>query len=298
MNRLALTAACLPLLLSTSLASLDASAQSCDRDCLKGFVDGYLDALAAHEPARVPVAATYRYTENGRVITLGEGFWNTAGTPVAYRDYFLDAEAGQAAVFTAFSEHVDGVAQTMVRLGVQNRRIGEIETLVVRVGDQRWFKPEQLAKFDDVFERVVPPAERNTRAELMAAANAYFTAIETEGTPAFEQAPFGTRVNRYENGLQTTNVTENPIMERHTLPPEVQLENAFYAGTNVRNRRFPIVDTERGVVFAIATFRREGIDSNTLLLSEAFKVTSGRIREIRAVMLNLPKDAATGWPDD
>jgi len=144
----------------------------------------------------------------------------------------------------------------------------------------------------------VPPAERNTRAELVAVANAYFTAIETEGTPAFVQAPFGTRVNRYENGLQTTNVTDNPIFERHRMPPEEQLENAFYAGTNVRNRRFPIVDTERGVVFAIATFRRDGIDSNTLLLSEAFKVTGGLIREIRAVMLNLPKDAATGWPDE
>jgi hypothetical protein len=47
------------LLLAAGL-STDASAQSpiaCDRACLRGFVDGYLTALAAHDPARLDIAA-------------------------------------------------------------------------------------------------------------------------------------------------------------------------------------------------------------------------------------------------
>jgi hypothetical protein len=32
-----------------------------------------------------------------------------------------------------------------------------------------------------------------------------------------------------------------------------------------------------------------------LLLAEAFKVTGGQLQEIRAVMLNLPNGASTGW---
>lgn len=291
----ALAAAVLTLSAAATLAPSIAAAQACDRACLQGFVDRYIDALSRHDTSAVPVAETYKYTENGRVIELGDGFWHTAGKPIDYRDYFVDPDSGGVAAFTALSEY-EGIAQMMVRLKLVNRRITEIETLVVRVGDQRWFAPENLDDFSDIYAQAVPARERATRAELVAAADAYFTAIETEGTPGFKQAPFGPGVNRYENGLRTTNVTENPIMDRHRLSPDVQLENAFYKGTMVRDRRYPIVDVERGVVLGIVMFRREGDDSSTLLLSEAFKITGGMLREIRAVMLNLPHGAASGWP--
>jgi hypothetical protein len=39
-------------------------------------MDAYLNALEKHEPALVPVAAHYRYTENGAEIPLGEALWN------------------------------------------------------------------------------------------------------------------------------------------------------------------------------------------------------------------------------
>ncbi|HEY9181976.1 MAG TPA: hypothetical protein VIQ99_02180, partial [Gammaproteobacteria bacterium] len=173
--------------------------------------------------------------------------------------------------------------------------ITEIETFVVRIGDQRWFAPQALKTLSGIFAEPVPAAARNTRAELTAAADAYFTAIETEGTPAFVQAPFGPGVKRFENGLQTTHVTENPILERHTWSPELQLERASYAGTLVRDRRYPVVDVEHGSVLAVATFRREGEHTPTLLLAEIFKVTEGKLREIRAVILNVPNGAGTGW---
>jgi len=52
---------------------------------------------------------------------------------------------------------------------------------------------------------------------------------------------------------------------------------------------------EHGSVLGIVTFRREGADTPTLLLAEIFKVTDGKLQEIRAVMLNLPNGAGTGW---
>jgi hypothetical protein len=284
-------------LCSGSLLAVSAAAQSaapCDRACLTGFVDGYLAALAARDTARLPLAAEIKFTENGRVLELGEGFWKTAGAPLRYRDYLLDPERGGAAALTAFREY-DGIAQVFVRLGVTDRRITEIETIVARIGDQRWFAPQNLERLSGVFGETVPAAERHARAELVAAADAYFTAIQTEGTHEFVQAPFGPGVKRFENGLQTTNVTENPILERHTWPPELQLERAAYKGTIVTDRRYPVVDVERGSVLAVATFRREGEHTSTLLLAEIFKVTGGKIREIRAVILNLPNGAGTGW---
>jgi hypothetical protein len=129
----------------------------------------------------------------------------------------------------------------------------------------------------------------------VAAADAYFTAIVTEGTPQFVQAPFGDGVKRFENGLQTTMNDKDPVLDRHRLAPEVQLERAYYKGNDVRDRRYPVVDLEHGSVLAVATFRREGPDSTTLLLAEIFKVSGGKIREIHAIILDLPHNAGTGW---
>jgi hypothetical protein len=284
------------LLLAAGL-STDASAQSvspCDRACLRGFIDGYLAALAAHDSARLDVAAGVSYTENGRAATLGEGLWRSAGTPHTYRDYALDPERGGAAALTALDEN-GGVTQLFVRLAIVGRRIAEIETIVVRPGEERWFAPENLARLSTLFATPVPPAERHSRAELIAAANAYFTAVETEGTPAFVQAPFAPGMNRIENGLQTTNVTDNPRSDRHRWSAAEQLERAAYAGTVVTERRFPLVDTEHGVAVGIAVFRFAG-EGPTLLLAELFKVTRGELREIRAVVRGIPKGTGAGWP--
>jgi hypothetical protein len=285
------------LLMAGSLAVTGAAAQSsasCDNACLKGFIDGYIDALSHRDAAKLPVAKEVKYTENGRVLGLGEGFWLTAGTPIRYRDYIFDQSTGGVAAFTALKEY-DATAQMFVRLKVASNKITEIETFVVRVGDQRWFAPQNLEHLSDLFAQTVPAAERHTREQLVATANSYFDAIQTEGTPQFKQAPFAPGMKRFENGLQTTNVTEKPIMERHTWSPDLQLERASYKGTLVMDRRYPIVDVEHGTVLATATFRREGPDTSTLLLAEMFKVTGGKLREIRAVILNLPNGAGTGW---
>ncbi|HZL94674.1 MAG TPA: hypothetical protein VFB99_13555, partial [Vicinamibacterales bacterium] len=176
----------------TSTTAFDATAQNsaCDSSCLRGFVDGYFEALASRDASRLPVAAELKYTENGRVLELGQGFWKTAGAPLRYRDYVLDPETGGAAAFTALTEY-DGIAQMFLRLKIVNRRITEIETIVARVGDQRWFAPGNLENLSDLFAQTVPAGQRHSREELVAAADAYFTAVHTEGTPEFVQAPFG-----------------------------------------------------------------------------------------------------------
>jgi hypothetical protein len=282
--------------LAVSWLPVDAAAQSaaCDSTCLRGFVDDYFKALAVRDHTRLPVASTVKYTENGRVLELGEGFWKTAGAPLAYRDYILDPESGGAAALTALREY-DGTAQMFLRLKIVERRIAEIETIVARIGDQRWFAPETLPTLSDIFARPVPAAARHSRADLIAAADSYFTAVQTEGTPQFVQAPFDPALKRFENGQQTTNVTANPVLERHTWTPILQLERAQYQGTIVTDRRYPVVDVEHGSVLAVATFRREGEHTSTLLLAEIFKYTDGKLREIRAVILNLPNGAGTGW---
>jgi hypothetical protein len=285
------------LLVLSFSASLETIAQGdtgeCDRACLAGFLDGYLSALAARDPSQLPVAGNVKFTENGRVLALGEGAWRTAGAPVAYRDDLLDPLAGGAATLTAFHES-SGIAQLFVRLAIVDRRIAEIETIVVRAGDVSWFAPENLERLSDLFARPVDPAQRHTRGELVAGARAYFTAVETEGTPDFVPAPFSRGMNRIENGLQTTNVVQNALSERHTWSADEQLARAAYKGTVITDRRYPVVDTEHGTVLALAVFRFAS--GARIQVAEIFKVTHGQLREIRAIVRNLVADTGTGWP--
>ena len=50
---------------------------TCERQCLIGFVDRYLDALVAHDPSRLPLVKDVKYTENGAQLQLGDGLWGT-----------------------------------------------------------------------------------------------------------------------------------------------------------------------------------------------------------------------------
>src|SRR6476620_1978359 len=57
---------------------LAAQSLRCDRACLEGLVDQYMDALVAHDPSKLSVARGRRNTENGQRLELGDGLWNTA----------------------------------------------------------------------------------------------------------------------------------------------------------------------------------------------------------------------------
>jgi hypothetical protein len=61
--------------LTAFMGAAQAAGPSCDRACLEGFVDQYLAALVASDPAKLPLAKNARYTENGQELKLGDGMW-------------------------------------------------------------------------------------------------------------------------------------------------------------------------------------------------------------------------------
>jgi hypothetical protein len=249
------------------VAAIDAGAQSavarCDRLCLTALLDDYLEALAAHDPSPLPLAPDVIFTENGRLLELGEGAWRTVGARLGYRDDLLDPETGGAAALTAFRE-ADGVVQYFVRLAVTDRRITEIESIAVRASDVRWFAAENLEGLSDLFMTPVQPAERLSRDELVAGARAYFAAIETEGTPEFVQAPFARGMNRIENGLQTTNAQKAVYYGF-----EMNARGVLYDYLNYDNRmlfkRFDATGVEIGVALAGTLNDRDDTDTGWTL---------------------------------
>jgi hypothetical protein len=76
----------------------------CDRTCLEGFVDQYLDALIAHDPKRLPLAPNAKFTDNGQRLNLGDGSWRSVISKGKYRLFVTDVEAGQVAFIGTITE--------------------------------------------------------------------------------------------------------------------------------------------------------------------------------------------------
>ena len=74
----------------------------------------------------------------------------------------------------------------------------------------------------------------------------------------------------------------------------------------IRDRRYPVIDAERGLVLGLVFFDHPGpvrgsgsparfAAPNSYLIWEMFKVSSGLIRRIEAIMATFPYGMRSGW---
>src|SRR5690606_30866609 len=73
------------LLVLSGISPAFAAAPDCDRSCLAGFIDQYVDALVAGNPQRLAVTDAVRFTEDSRELPLGEGLWKATLTRGGFR---------------------------------------------------------------------------------------------------------------------------------------------------------------------------------------------------------------------
>jgi hypothetical protein len=106
-------------------------AAACGRECLRGFITQYLDAMISHNPKAIPTAPTARFTEDTKTLPLGEGLWKGASKVRPYRQDFLDVREGVAASHVVVEENGTPVMLAL-RLKIENKKITEIETMVTR----------------------------------------------------------------------------------------------------------------------------------------------------------------------
>src|SRR5262249_22257816 len=105
---------------------------SCDRDCLKGVVDKYLDAMVAHDAKAAPLAANAKFTENAEVMGFDKGLWaNATGASKTYRIYVPDPVSRQIG-FLGVIQTGDMSNQLGLRLKVEDGKITEAEHYVAR----------------------------------------------------------------------------------------------------------------------------------------------------------------------
>jgi hypothetical protein len=284
----------------------------CDRACLDGFAGQALAAFVAHDASRLPLARQVKYTENGQALRLGDGLWSTATAVGNYEIYADDPQAGQVMFMGTLQENGAPVILNL-RLKVELKRITEIEAVVARKEAGSFARPESLVQPNPIFAETVTPAERRSRQNMIAIANSYFSAIE-KGHASY--VPFDKDCDRVESGVQTTN---NPNPNQGASNTVLGLGCAdqitarqFQADSRIRDRRFLVVDEERGLVLVSSFFDHDAtLRSFTLTdgrvehetrtgpwtwqIAELFKIKAGKIMRIEAIVNAAPYGMKSGW---
>jgi hypothetical protein len=280
------------------------TAVTCDHACLSQFARDYMAALARRNASMLRVHAQLRFTENNVEMPFGiTGLWATA-TGVAPQGLIAaDTQTGQVAWIGTAEENGRPVYFGL-RLGIRDNAIAEAEQIVVRnTGLPLPFGDVTKVVHDPTFNEILPPEQRRSRERLRAVADSYFNTVELNDGTVF--APFDDDCGRLENGILTTAAAPGSA-GAIAAGCEAQFRLGIYRiNKRIRERRYPLIDVERGVVVATGFFDHanefdrykttDGIERRTALkwpnsisLVEAFRIRNGRIHRIEAVFTYVP----------
>lgn len=293
---------------------------TCDRTCLIGHARDYMKALVARKPGDAKFADDVQFTENNVIIPIGKGLWNSISKAAPTGMEAADPLTGQAAWFGVVWEH-DVPAIYAMRIHVADGKIDEVETVVHRkTGLPAPFGDADKVTHSPAFNEVLSPERRVSRARLVAMAQSYFNTVERNDGTVF--APFSEDCGRLENGISTTapgrGASLNPGGGGGNATSiasgcEAQFKLGIYRiNKRIRERRFPLIDEERGVVVSTGFFDHDnevitykltdGREMKTALkwpnsisLIEAFRVRDGKIQEIEAVFTYVPHFMHNPW---
>ena len=173
---------------------------SCDRECLKGFVTKYLDAMITHKPESVPVASTVKFTEDCKELKLGEGEWKIITGLTEYRRDVLDVKEGVAVSFNVVTEEGNNKALFTMRLKIVDKKITEIETQAVHNQQEAMLlNLENLKTISKTMAFVPEKKQLLSREDLIKAGRTYAEGLKV-GSFVKVDSPMAPDAYRFENG--------------------------------------------------------------------------------------------------
>jgi hypothetical protein len=304
-------------LLACGLSHAARSAETCDRACLHGLMNEYLAALVAHDPSRLRTTTGVKFTENTNRMALGDGLWQTIGGLGTFKLFIEDPQSRQAAFYGTVKEN--GVTALLgVRLMESERRLAEIETFVIREASGIHGDFERLVEAEPVWGQAIPGSERRSRGAMIQIADRYFEGI-VQGNGHI--VPFAEDFSRIENGLPTASGSAGASQPAQSQAAQFSSKRFNYIH-EITDRRFLLVDPERGLVYAVVMFQhpgniktdlfapaRSGAGAgtiaprgaslasypNTTQIIELFGIGGGKIHRIFAYVSLLPYRQRPGW---
>jgi hypothetical protein len=253
---------------------------ACSREGLQRAIDLYIAAQTKGDTSALPLSTGLGYVENMAPISINDGLIKTA-MKIDHHRSLIDVSSCQTftevIVTNKEKPYVLGT-----RLRVNHDKIAEIEILWTTTGywlfnADAYLKWSSSEKWDPI-----PVARRDTRATLVAAANAYLDAF-LEGKK--DLVPWGYPCNRTEGGAHTGNGS-----------PMDSCDVGVPSGVNIANRRF-VVDETLGSVVAFCTFGAGGPNGGSGSPdTHLFRVENGKLRYVHTLTHLLQANFRGGGP--
>ena len=276
------------LLLLSSLNGI--AAPDCDRECLAGFVTQYMDAMLAHRPESLPVAAGVKFTQDCKEMKLGEGEWKIITGLTDYRRDILDVRQGVAVSFLVIEENNSRVLFSL-RLKIVDKKITEIETMAVHGQKEGMiFNLDNLKTASKMMTSVPDKAQLNSREDMIKVALTYPAGLKI-GSFVKVDSPMAPDAYRYENGQ----LMAGPGC-------------TFFKGCdNMKTQRIPTlsgithrviaVDEDLGVVAMRMNFGPGSLfqGKGELDVWHSFKIYGGQIHAAEAFCKQVPAGTKSGW---
>jgi hypothetical protein len=280
-----------------------------DRAELYAVLDGFLTALARGDAGGVNWASDVRASENNVMLDPGDGVWGTIQALGDYQLRFADPVTGQVGYYGTVIEPREESA-FCVRLGVApGGAVREVEMVIVRDSEYGMALPGKRFWTKPVLES--DAEQRSGRDELQRLANGYFDTLQlNDGTI---RTKFHPDCNRVENGVQTTNNPNFDFIPSAALGCEEQFRLGIYRyDDELRARRYPLIDEERGLVMAFGFIDHSGrlgryqwTDGSwrespirrphSFYLGELFRIDGGQIVQIEANFISVPYRMPSPW---
>jgi hypothetical protein len=240
---------------------------SCSREGLQRAVDLYLAAQTKGDTSGLPLAPGLGYYENNVPAKIDDGLIRKP-MAIDHNRSLLDTSTCQT-----FTENIVTNKEKPyvfgTRLRVNRDKIAEIEILWTTTGywlfnADAYLKWSSTEKWD-----VIPANQRDTRATLVAAANAYLDAF-LEGKK--DLVPWGYPCNRTEGGMHTGRGEATD-----------SCDVGVPSGVNIANRRF-IVDETIGAVQVFCTFGAGNANGGSGSPdTHLFRVENGKLKYVHTI---------------
>ncbi|KAI0975874.1 hypothetical protein F4678DRAFT_418860 [Xylaria arbuscula] len=213
---------------------------ACSRATLQEVATAYVQAQASGTISALSLSANTSYAENDNPLDITKG---VLSQPIAIDFNRSIYDTTQCATFTELSAATSKhpyVIQTHILLNGDGSKITKIESVVTDDGDWAFNATGQLywtrqEKWDSI-----PENQRDTRAVIQAAADAYLNEWANSTLPV----PFKTPCARLEGGSYTGQ--SNPSANTCKMP-------AFPQALNVTDRRY-VIDEELGAISVFNNF--------------------------------------------
>ena len=275
-------------------------------------IDNYLAALVAHDPSLVPLSPNLEFVEDNVDLLPGEGLWKTASAvPTTFKIYVPDAISEEVG-FIGIMQADNKPTLLTLRLKVRHGEIVAAEHIISQNVTAKGMNNLQEPR--KVFLTPVPPAERNSRAEMIRIASMYYPGLRAR-VPT-------TRLSR------TIVSATKPVFESTGNPPPAKpsldtLESLGCAAqlkthtfdyiASIDFVRVMIADPETGLVFGLSQFRQPMKIQNIKIIGVPGVTTEhmtrsrstwpagissnygGKIHEIEATGYAGPYNSKTGW---